>query len=1388
MSEAHAAYIRKQLDHTRRELLDLGLRNPLLNYRANTKKTGKLSPRRIPIFGTPPEALYSFLVQSVNYTVFLPQQGDESQTQEDSLYLEKPPLDSGETYLNPFVSELIKPVGKKVVKSEWELQTGLSSQNLEKELLEMFRTARTSREEQGTSNLYIAMGMLEWYEADSSDEPHLAPLLLLPVELERANVESKFRLRYGGEDLSHNPSLEAKLKEFGLSLPALPESEVPDVQAYFASVKETVKAERRWQVRSEDIHLAFFSFSKLLMYRDLDPSTWPSGHALEANSLISALYGEGFRQEPSVLDENTSLDKQLQPSDLHHVYEADSSQTVVIRETREGHSLVVEGPPGTGKSQTITNMIAEAVFMGKTVLFVSEKRAALEVVAKRLKEAGLDEAFLELHSQKVQKKTVLAALKKTFDRSTERSSTPIFPLEELTELRNQLNAYAEAVNCPSTRGTVPHDAFGERYTLSERLQGQRLAFSESVNSYLSEWTFSDLARKQKAASHLAEWFKTHGSPQENPFWGSGKKTYTSLEESTFRDLLHTALQALQSLREVAHTLSVELQLLRLSPHTLAQAETLVSIATRRLNAPILEGIAVTSSVWTRPYTKELDILLTALQESKALHQKYAESLKPEAWGQEIRPERDLLELYKGKFWRAFLGNYRQARAKVYALYQGKPERNLNRQLEMLSALLRYQQLKPVIESKRELGLEAFRNHWVGLDSNWVVLQPLTLWLREFHVDLEQSNLPREALALLERDIPSALPTQLSQMEPVLSKFQHSLKRLSSELEWGRAALGTHLSLSEWTFELLEAQLTLCLSRISALAEIADFNRICDHLDEEGLTSLVLGVLEKPEVAPQLADQLRLAWLEQDLKRVLDERPLLRDFTAQTHNQRIQRFRELDGLSYKFNQQQIARQHIQSLAKLKGSARASEISVLKRQFELKTRHMAIRKLMVQAGSVIQTLKPVLMMSPLSVASFLPPGELEFDLVIFDEASQVRPADALGAIARAKQVIVVGDSQQLPPTDFFQRSIEGNGDEDDNLENSTTAGIQSVLGLFKSKNAPERMLRWHYRSRHESLIEVSNRLFYQNKLVVFPSPGGTSERLGVYFRHLPETQYDRGGSRTNQKEAQTVARAVFDFIRAQPNGSLGVVAFSMAQQRAIEDQLEQLRREHPEHETFFSKEGPDSFFVKNLENAQGDERDVIFVSVGYGRDEHGKLSSNFGPVNKQDGDKRLNVLFTRARMRCEVFCNFTAEALKTEADSPAGVRALKAYLHHAQTGRIDLPLETGREPDSPFELAVRDALIARGYEVKGQIGSAGFFIDLAVVDQKRPGRYILGIECDGATYHSARSARDRDRLRQRILEENFKWTLHRIWSTDFFRSPVQTIDKTVEAIERARLAMP
>ncbi|MCI0395488.1 MAG: DUF3320 domain-containing protein, partial [Chloroflexi bacterium] len=457
-------------------------------------------------------------------------------------------------------------------------------------------------------------------------------------------------------------------------------------------------------------------------------------------------------------------------------------------------------------------------------------------------------------------------------------------------------------------------------------------------------------------------------------------------------------------------------------------------------------------------------------------------------------------------------------------------------------------------------------------------------------------------------------------------------------------------------------------------------------------------------------------------------------------------------------------------------------VLLREFEKKRRHLPIRKLMGLAGNAIQTIKPVFMMSPLSIPMFLPPGTLNFDLIVFDEASQVRPVEAFGAILRGPQTVVVGDSRQLPPTNFFNQVLE----VDEETE-SLTADLESVLGLFAAQGAPQRMLRWHYRSRHESLITVSNYEFYDNKLVVFPSPDAAKEEVGVVFHYLPDTAYDRGRSSTNEQEAQVVAKAVMDHARTRPDLTLGVAAFSIGQMQMIQDQLEILRRRDASCEWYFNAHPFEPFFVKNLENVQGDERDVIFISVGYGRTADGQISMNFGPLNKDGGERRLNVLITRARLRCEIFTNLTADDLDLNRTNARGIVALKRYLKYAETGRLDIPTASGGEPDSPFEEQVASALRQQGYEIATQVGSAGFWIDLAVKDKVQPGRYLLGIECDGATYHSARSARDRDRLRQEVLE-NMGWQIHRIWSTDWFRNPTRELRRAVKAIEGVKVKSP
>lgn len=507
------------------------------------------------------------------------------------------------------------------------------------------------------------------------------------------------------------------------------------------------------------------------------------------------------------------------------------------------------------------------------------------------------------------------------------------------------------------------------------------------------------------------------------------------------------------------------------------------------------------------------------------------------------------------------------------------------------------------------------------------------------------------------------------------------------------------------------------------------------------------------------------------------------FDRQNHETSIDIFRQLDRLLLEHNQIKILLKHWNGVPRAQAGG---SLGVLQREFEKRSRHKTIRNIMEVAGGAIQAIKPVFMMSPISIAMYLPPEGPKFDLVIFDEASQVKPEDAFCAIIRGKQVIVVGDSKQMPPTSFFDKMMQDGEEQDEEVETNVTRDIESILGMMSSKlpltSSRRRDLRWHYRSKHESLIATSNRLFYRERLVVFPTPVLKPEDMGLRFNFHPETVYDRGGARKNQAEAHIVANRVLRHIQKNPSVSVGVVALSLAQQEAIQDELELLRSQTPVLNEFDRQHPTEPLFVKNLETVQGDERDVIYISLGYGRDKDNFVSMNFGPVNKTGGERRLNVLITRARARCEVFSNIKSSDIRAAETQSIGVHTLKTFLHFAETGQLDVPALTGREPMSPFEEAVIEQLRNHGYKVEPQVGSAGFFLDIGVCDPASPDQFVLGIECDGATYHSAKCARDRDRLRQSVLEHR-GWRIHRIWSTDWWKNQERELRRIFAAIDQA-----
>lgn len=1343
--------LHKKLETARQELLDLGLRNPLLNYRT-------LKARGLEVVQENPADVYSILVTDKKKMTF----------EENSSAPEQEHHEDGLAALE----EHAEIEEQKYHDSK--LQTNYSFKQLEKRLLNTYYFARTYIEEQGVNILYLALGMLEWIESDSSKEVRKAPLVLVPVQLERGSARERFKISYTEDEIGHNISLAAKLKaEFGLEFPGFLDDEEFRIDAYFSKVNAAVDGMKGWSVDTKSVVVGFFSFGKFLMYRDLDMTIWPEYSRPEEHPVLTALLEEGFREEASQISEDDHLDQYIDVMEAKHVMDADSSQIVAIQDAKQGRNMVIQGPPGTGKSQTITNLIAEAIGEGKKILFVSEKMAALEVVKRRLDSLGLGVACLELHSHKSNKKELLTELANTLDlgKPKLRENGEIKLLEDM---RNRLNDYCMAVNGEvDPTGVTPFQALGE--LVLYQAANKEMKLPKVAIPTIEQWSKDEYRKREALVEELQKLIQSIGLPARHPFWGSKRKVVLPAELDALKQMLIESSKMLEDLGECLQKASAALD--HPAPLDRKETRTLVRVLERLSSAPNLDGVEVKSTIWTGE-KESLRKWIEAGRAYNKIHDQYDAVLIPEAWNQDMLETRQSLVRYQDKWWRFLSGDYRKAKSKVVGLLKNPKEKSVPG-LEVAEAILEATRQKEAVASRESLAEEVFASQWRGLeDSDWGHLQILFNWLLQLHEDIANGELPEAIL-----DKFTLLPEKsiLLELHEVLAKSSEectrSLLSLEEFLELDSMQRVGAIPFTQQPYTQIAERLAAWLEQLSRLQEMASYNNLVVQCEAEQLQPLVAFCEDWDHAGEHLVDCFKWNRHQAIISRAFHERPALASFDCSRHEHAVQKFQEMDRYLADYNKARLAEAHWNKLPQHEAGG---QLGVLLREFEKKTRHLPIRQLMIKAGHAVQAIKPIFMMGPLSIATYLQPGTLEFDLVIFDEASQVKPVDAFGAIIRAKQAIVVGDSKQMPPTNFFDSiAKEDDGDDDDFVTD-----MESVLGLFVGQNAPQRMLRWHYRSRHESLITVSNHEFYEDKLVIFPSPDEAKSTSGLIYRHLHDTAYDRGRTRTNPLEAQEVARAVMEHARECPHLTLGVAAFSMAQMQAIMDEVEVMRRADAATESFFTAHPHEPFFVKNLENVQGDERDVIFISIGYGKTSEGYLAMDFGALNRDGGERRLNVLITRARIRCEVFTNLKSEDIDLNRSAARGVKALKTFLKYAESGNLDIPQHSGRDFDSPFEEAVFRSLSELGYQVKPQVGSAGFFVDLGVMDPDTPGKFVLGIECDGATYHSARSARDRDRLRQQVLE-GLGWNIHRIWSTDWFRHPERELKRVVEAIEQAKI---
>ncbi|MCA1839967.1 MAG: DUF3320 domain-containing protein [Actinobacteria bacterium] len=654
------------------------------------------------------------------------------------------------------------------------------------------------------------------------------------------------------------------------------------------------------------------------------------------------------------------------------------------------------------------------------------------------------------------------------------------------------------------------------------------------------------------------------------------------------------------------------------------------------------------------------------------------------------------------------------------------------------------------------------------DTDWGTIQGAIEWTSNIRNLCGASMTPRVAQRLLGTELlPEELRTRISSWDKVLDHLVSNF--LTERAEELRSDLGTAF---QEAIDLLED----LKGSIADIGEWAAFVQHRDFLSQASLESVVGFCVDQKVQSASVPGIFERAVLEGWIDGVMKTDSRVRTFRAYDRDHYVQEFRELDRTLVATSVNRV----IEACNQRRPRTTVGAAGIIQNEANKKRRHRPIRTLLGDTTLVTQSLKPCFMMSPLTVSQFLPPS-LRFDVVIFDEASQVRPSDSINCVYRGNQLIVAGDQKQLPPTAFFEKVGLDEGDEyvEDQLEE-----FESILDLCKGSGGMTSLsLRWHYRSQHESLITFSNYSFYEGRLITFPSATEEAPDVGVTF-FKADGIYRRGGPRDNPLEAVKVVERVLHHARTHPDLSVGVVAFSEAQAGTIEMELEKQRLSHPELDAFFGEDRLNGFFVKNLENVQGDERDIIIFSVGYGYDEAGKFTLQFGPINKAGGHRRLNVAVTRARRRVEVVASVTAGDFRGDL-AREGVRHLKRYLDYAERGLPALALDitpSGSDVESPFEASVAGVIRSWGFDVVPQVGVADYRIDLGVRDPNHPGNFALGIECDGVMYHSSKVARDRDRLRQEVLE-GLGWRLHRIWGTAWYSDRAQQESRLRNAIEDA-----
>lgn len=1249
-------------------------------------------------------------------------------------------------------------------------------------LTELYRRARAAEYEGGSNVLFLTIGALAWLP-EGRDKPYLAPLILIPVILERPSVKSGFGLRAHPDESRINATLLEMLQaDYGLRFPALDHERLPedesglDVARILELFRIGLRSVPGWEVR-DHVTLTTLSFAKFLMWKDLQERSNTLRTSEVATRLLDGITAEDPEASslPRFFEVDGSLDDTLAKADLICPMEADSSQLKAVARAASGESFVLIGPPGTGKSQTIANIIANTLAQNRTVLFVAEKRTALEVVRNRLKQIGLAEFCLDLFSPKASKQAVLGQLEAA--QTVLENFSPeewSHSRQQLDQIRTELNDYVLALHQKWRNGWTAYRAIGVTLRAEDaQTLSLPLAWSDcNIHTAQDYQTLAD------TAENLASLYERIGDVVQSPqLAGLEHVAWSPIWEGRLLDAVTTALSSLTRLRAAAEDC---LPTLGLNTADLSLRRL------RQINVLCVQFLKPEACAWAFPESSQQT--LNALMAEKLPIARHAQ-LKGDL---QANWKPDVVDLPLGSMMEEW-----QASKEKWILTRSKIQKGLRKKLENYTSTLPdafEEELHRLADIQAlEKQLKDARHHtvvgaiWQGLDTNFGLVEAMYGWGAETRSALAAcsgdtagllaarshlNGLLQDGMDLLRSGGP--VHHALSAFQSALADCLNSLDALG-DLSGSDATQLVDITQKTWPDAMTE---TLEAWKLSArdLRDWCSWKHACQDAVRLGLTPLVTAIEHGLVASDDVTRVFEANYARWWVRFAIDQSPLLRSFVAATHEKRIERFRALDHSLMEMSVRLIRAQLAGQIPDARTRQTDPEYKVLTRELAKKIQHLPIRQLAEKMPTALRRLTPCLMMSPLSVAQYLPTNATAFDLVIFDEASQIPTWDAIGAVGRGRQVIVVGDPKQLPPTDFFNRTAS---DTDEIIE-TQTCDLESILDECLGAGVPPVFLSWHYRSRHESLIAFSNQAYYGGQLITFPSP--VTKDQAVSFRFVPDGIYLRGAGRTNPVEAHAVVAEALRLLQDGSGRSLGIVTFNSDQQTLITDLMDKARSDDPTLERFFTDDTAEPVLIRNLENVQGEERDVMLFSLTYGPDQTGRISLNFGPLNRDGGERRLNVAITRARERLIVFGSLRGEQIDIARTQALGVHDLRKFLTFAEHGAMALAgLHEGSvgDFDSEFEKEVAALLRLKGWQVVPQVGVSGFRVDLGVVDPDCPTTFLAGVECDGATYHSSATARDRDRLRQAVLE-NLGWTILRIWSTDWWTNAQRECDRLDKAL--------